>query len=86
MINNLKMKKVSPHPLLFFNEISVLQNKKIKKNHETQKSFKIYCLSNLYRGNKVDIMKDENSSDKDEVECDELKDAYDALYEESLKI
>lgn len=82
MINNLKMKKVSSHPLLFFNEISVLQ----KKNHETQKSFKIYCLSNLYRGNRVDIMKDENSSDKDEVECDELKDAYDALYEESLKI
>lgn len=34
----------------------------------------------------MDIMKDENSSDKDEVECDELKDAYDALYEESLKI
>lgn len=60
--------------------------KKKKKNHETQKSFKIYCLSNLYRGNIVDIMKDENSSDKDEVECDELKDAYDALYEESLKI
>ena len=32
MTNNLKMKKVSPHPLLFFNEISVLQkNKKNKK-------------------------------------------------------
>lgn len=46
----------------------------------------IYCLCNLYRGNRVDIMKDENSSDKDEVECDELKDAYDALYEESFKI
>lgn len=31
MINNLKMKKVSPHPLLFFNEISVLPKKKKKK-------------------------------------------------------
>lgn len=49
------------------------------KNHSRYIAFVISVT-------KFDIMKDENSSDKDEVECDELQDAYNALYEESLKI